>query len=98
MNKLKIENDDIKQLNQMRKKFFSSREKLDKETVLAAISGDTIALMEIVNIYEQYINKLSKRITIDEYGQYKEEVNETVKRTLTTSLISAIMKFNPYKK
>lgn len=54
--------------------------------------------MEIVNIYEPYINKLSKRITIDEYGQYKEEVNETVKRTLTTSLISAIIKFNPYKK
>ena len=98
MNKLKTENDDIKQLNQMRKKFFSTREKLDKETVLAAISGDTIALMEIVNIYEPYINKLSKRITIDEYGQYTEKVNEIVKQTLTTSLISAIMKFNPYKK
>lgn len=99
MDNVKVQNEksDKKQINEMRKKFFSSREKLDNETVLAAISGDTLAIMKIVDIYEPYINKLSKRVVDDGYGGYKEEVNGTVKRILITSLITSIMNFNPYK-
>ena len=66
--------------------------------MLHAISGDPVALMQIVEIYEPYINKLSRRSTIDEHGFYSEYVDETVKRTLETSLIAAIMKFDPYRK
>ena len=74
-----------------------ARSRLDTETVLHAISGDPVALMQIVEIYEPYINKLSKRSTIDENGFYSEYVDETVKRPLETSLIAAIMKFDPYR-
>ena len=75
-----------------------SREKLDTQTVMEAISGEPLALMKIVKIYEPYINRLSLRLMVTEDGEYKEQVDETVKKTLETSLIAAIMKFDPCKK
>ena len=77
--------------------FGKSREKLDKQTVLKAISGEPLALMKIVEIYEPYINKLSLRLVSTEDGDYVERVDETVKKMLETSLIAAIMKFVPRK-
>lgn len=72
-----------------------SREKLDEQTVLEAISGEPLALMKIVDIYEPYINKLSLRIVTTDDGEYEEQVDETVKKMLETSLIAAVMKFDP---
>lgn len=75
--------------------FNKSREKLDEQTVLDAISGEPLALMKIVNIYEPYINKLSLRIVTKDNGDYEEQIDETVKKMLETSLIAAVMKFDP---
>lgn len=77
--------------------FGNSREKLDEQTVLKAISGEPLALMKIVEIYEPYINKLSSRIVTTENGDYTEQIDETVKKMLETSLIAAVMKFDPCK-
>ena len=52
---------------------------------------------EIVKAYEPYINKLSQRTYIDEKGRKRQELDGFVKKTLETSLIAAIMKFDPYK-
>lgn len=75
----------------------SSREQLDERTVLEAISGDPTAIMKILKIYEPYINKLSLRAVVTEKGECIQLVDETVKKTLETSLIAAIMKFDPHK-
>ena len=60
--------------------FSKSREKLDEQTVLKAISGEPLALMKIVEIYEPYINKLSLRLVSTEDGDYTEQIDETVKK------------------
>lgn len=62
---------------------------------MEAISGEPLALMKIVKIYEPYIDRLSLRMVVTEDGEYKEQVDETVKKTLETSLIAAIIKFDP---
>ncbi|NLK37086.1 MAG: helix-turn-helix domain-containing protein [Epulopiscium sp.] len=77
--------------------FSRSRKKLDEQTVLKAISGEPLALMKIVEIYEPYINKLSLRLVSTEDGDYTEQIDETVKKMLETSLIAAVMKFDPCK-
>ncbi|WP_278873312.1 helix-turn-helix domain-containing protein [Anaerotignum lactatifermentans] len=77
------------------RKYSNSREKLDEQTIMEAISGEPLALMRIVKIYEPYINKLSLRMVTTEDGDYKEQIDETVKKTLETSLIAAIIKFDP---
>lgn len=83
----------------LKNKMKSSRDQLDEKTVLEAISGDTAAIMKILRIYEPYINKLSLRatVTVTEKGECIQLVDETVKKTLETSLIAAIMKFDPCK-
>lgn len=60
--------------------FSKSREKLDEQTVLKVISGEPLALMKIVEIYEPYINKLSLRLVSTEDGDYTEQIDETVKK------------------
>ena len=75
-----------------RKSIFGSKQKLKTKTILLAVSGDTEALMEVVDIYQPYIEKLS----MDENGHCREMVDETVKRSLEVGLIAAIMKFHPY--
>ena len=84
-------------IENIREKYFGSNPKLKSKTILQAVSGDPIALMEIVDIYTPYIEKLSMRVVIDETGGYKEVVDEEVRRTLETCLIAAVMKFNPMK-
>lgn len=81
----------------LRKNVFGRKQKIDNKTILLAASGDTEALMEVVDAYKPYIEKLSMRGVIDADGQYHEAVDETVKRTIETGLIAAIMKFNPYR-
>ena len=78
----------------VRKSIFGS--KLKTKTILLAVSGDTEALMEVVDTYQPYIEKLSMRVVMDENGHCREMVDETVKRSLEVGLIAAIMKFHPY--
>ena len=75
---------------------FGSQQQLNTKTILLAVSGDTEALMEVVDIYQPYIEKLSMRVVMDENGHCREMVDETVKRSLEVGLIAAIMKFHPY--
>lgn len=84
-------------MENMRKNLFGKKQKLKTKTILLATSGDPDALMEVVDAYKPYIEKLSMRVVIGDDGQYREAVDETVKRTLETGLIAAIMKFNPYR-
>lgn len=79
-----------------RKSIFGSKQKLKTKTILLAVSGDTEALMEVVDTYKPYIEKLSMRVVMDENGHCREMVDETVKRSLEVGLIAAIMKFHPY--
>ena len=85
-------------MDNMRKNIFGKKQKIKTKTILLAASGDTEALMEVVDAYRPYIEKLSRRGVIDADGNYKEVVDETVKRTIETGLIAAIMKFNPYRR
>ena len=85
-------------MENMRKSIFGKKQKIKTKTILLAASGDTEALMEVVDAYKPYIEKLSMRGVIDSDGNYKEVVDETVKRTIETGLIASIMKFNPYRR
>ena len=76
--------------------FLKRVKKIDEKTILLVVSGDTIALMQVVDAYQPYIKKLAKRKAIDEDGNTIEYVDETVKRTLEITLIASVMKFNPY--
>ena len=44
---------------------------MDTQTVMEAISGEPLALMKIVKIYEPYIDRLSLRMVVTEDGEYK---------------------------
>lgn len=78
-------------------KKWHSTKNIATKTILNAVAGEPMALMEIVKAYEPYINKLSQRTYIDEKGRKRQEVDGFVKKTLETRLIAAIMKFDPYK-
>ena len=41
----------------VRKSIFGSKQKLKTKTILLAVSGDTEALMEVVDTYQPYIEK-----------------------------------------
>ena len=79
----------------VRKSIFGSKQKLKTKTILLAVSGDTEALMEVVDTYQPYIEKLSMRVVMDQNGNCREMLDETVKRSLEVGLIEAIMKFHP---
>lgn len=83
-------------MKNLRKNIFGDGQKIDEKTLLLAVSGDTLALMNVVDAYQPYIKKLAKRRVQDENGNYWEYTDENVKRTLETTLIAAVMKFNPY--
>ena len=80
----------------VRKSIIGSKQTLKTRSILLAVSGDTEALMEVVDTYKPYIEKLSMRVVMDENGHCREMVDETVKRSLEVGLIAAIMKFHPY--
>lgn len=85
-----------KYMENMRNGILGKGKKIDEKTILLVVSGDTIALMQVVDAYQPYIKKLAKRKAIDEDGNTIEYVDETVKRTLEITLIASVMKFNPY--
>lgn len=85
-----------KYMENMRNGILGKGKKIDEKTILLVVSGDTIALMQVVDAYQPYIKKLAKHKAIDKDGNTIEYVDETVKRTLEITLIASVMKFNPY--
>jgi len=61
--------------------------------IVAATSGDVDAINTVLKHYEGYICALSKRVYRDN-GVSCFCVDEELRRTLETKLISAILKFN----
>lgn len=63
--------------------------------IQAASMGDVEAINVVMKHYGRYITALSTRILVDEYGQMKYCVDETLRRRLETKLITKILAFNP---
>ncbi len=70
----------------------SYNNKVDYETICAAVRGDVDALMSVVRKYEGYLNTLSRRERIDGDTRY-EFVDETIKAELKNKLMEAILQF-----
>lgn len=66
--------------------------KVDYETICAAVQGDMDALMSVVMRYEGYLNTLSRRERIDGNARY-EFIDETIKAELQNKLVEAILQF-----
>ena len=66
--------------------------KVEYETICAAVQGDMDALMSVVRKYEGYLNTLSRRERVDGDTKY-EFVDETIKAELQNKLVEAILKF-----
>ena len=66
--------------------------KVDYETICAAVQGDVDALMSVVRKYEGYLNTLSRRERIDGDTRY-EFIDETIKAEMQNKLIEAILQF-----
>ena len=62
--------------------------------MIHAINGEPDTIMKIVDSYQPYINKIAMKTVVSEFGETKTVVDETRKRLLETTLISAIMQFN----
>jgi hypothetical protein len=76
---------------------FKNNNLLSYETILEATNGDTAALTAVQHHYQPYINRLSSRTYMDEYGYIHHYVDDTLRQRLQTKLIIAVMKFNAEK-
>lgn len=68
------------------------------ETAKAAVSGDVIAINEVINHYQRLIIKLSGRFSFDEFGNRYFYLDQEVKTHLETKLIRSILRFKFYNK
>ncbi len=64
-----------------------------KPVIVAAVSGDPIAMEQIVNHYAPYINKLSLRTMYDEHGNPVRVIDDYMRLALEAKLMHAITKF-----
>lgn len=63
--------------------------------IRAAASGDAIAVNQILQHYDRYINKIATRTFYDEYGNAYLGIDEDMKQMIQTKLISRIVAFDP---
>lgn len=63
------------------------------EVIEAAIAGDVVAINQIVDYFQPYINNRCRRKFIDESGQVKYGIDEYMKRRMETKLITKILSF-----
>lgn len=68
------------------------------ETAKAAVSGDVIAINEVIKHYQRLIIKLSGRISFDETGNRYFYLDQEIKTHLETKLIKSILRFKFYSK
>ena len=66
---------------------------ISRPVIVAAVSGDPIAMERIVNHYAPYINKLSIRTLYDEYGNPVRVIDDHMRLALEAKLMHAITKF-----
>ncbi len=68
------------------------------QTILAAKSGDSEALAEILRHYTAYIASYAKRPFYDEYGNRYDVIDEEIRQQLESKLMLQIVyKFDPEK-
>ena len=70
----------------------SNNNVLPYTVIVLATYGDINAINFILKHFEHYINKLSQKTLFDEYGNPYIHVEEEIKRTLETKLITAILR------
>ena len=71
-------------------------ELIPDKIILAAKSGDSMAILEIMRHYSVYINSLSKRVVHDEYGNQYLYVDNEIRHKVETALLSQIVNvFDP---
>ena len=63
------------------------------EVIEAAVAGDVVAINQIVDYFQPYINSRCRRKFIDESGQIKYGIDEYMKRRMETKLITKILSF-----
>jgi hypothetical protein len=66
---------------------------LNCTVIVLAVNGDVNAINEVLKHFEGYIIRLSQKTLIDEYGNPHLHIEEEIKRTLETKLITAILGF-----
>ena len=62
--------------------------------IVQAVSGDIIAMNEMVKYFEPYVNRLAQKIYFDEYGNQRIYIEEEIKQSLEAKLMRAILKFD----
>ena len=68
-------------------------DKIEEKTILCAISGDCVAINDILRMYDKYINQLCIRPLFDENGCQSFYMDTNLKSRLQTKLILATTQF-----
>lgn len=75
-----------------------SEKLISYEVILAAKSGDSEAMSQILRHYEPYIARCSQRSFYDEYGNQYQAVDEEIKNRIRAKLMyQLIYDFDPFK-
>lgn len=69
------------------------KEPIAFDVIKAAIAGDAVAINQIVDYFQPYINSRCRRKFIDESGQARYGIDEYMKRRMETKLITKILSF-----
>ncbi|EMF0610067.1 TPA: helix-turn-helix domain-containing protein [Enterococcus faecium] len=67
---------------------------LKVEIIVSAVSGDPIAITEVLHHYQKYIMSLSLRSNYDDGSTSSVYVDEFLRRNLETKLIEKILTFD----
>lgn len=63
------------------------------KVIEAAIGGDAVAINQIIDYFQPYINSRCRRKFIDESGRIRYGIDEYMKRRMETKLITKILGF-----
>lgn len=69
------------------------KEQIAFEVIEAAIGGDAVAINQIIDYFQPYINSRCQRKFIDESGRTRYGIDEYMKRRMETKLITKILGF-----
>lgn len=69
------------------------RELLPYDVIESAVSGDMLAVSEVVEHYQNYILKLSTRKYVDSYGRVSYVVDEVLRGNLENKLMIKTLNF-----
>lgn len=69
------------------------RELLTYDVIESAVSGDMLAVSQVVEHYQNYILKLSTRKYVDSYGRVSYAVDEVLRENLENKLMIKTLNF-----